>query len=124
MQKKQLENNEYRDTAVFINTSEITHYVKDILARIDVYPKKETVHLLNQINSKKLIISLVYCDENGSHEIVINDFEAAISCGLLYTRGRISLYSQGDIHSIQLVINHPPKHLDISLEDINICPIH
>jgi hypothetical protein len=112
------------EPGVYNNSSIITHYVKDIMARIDVFPIKDTRYLLHQINSKKLIISLMYCDENGSHEIVINEFEAAIYSERLYTRGRISIYSQGDIHSIQLVINHPPTHLNISLTDINICPIH
>jgi len=124
MDNEQLKNSTNIVTSDFKKPSEITHYVKDIMARIDVYPEKDAMYLLQQINSKKLIVSLTYCDENGSHEIIINEFEATIYSEKLYTRGRISLYTQGIIHNIQLVINHPPKHLDITLEDINICPIH
>ncbi len=117
---------EYQSTNIATREkpSAISHYVKDIMARIEVFPAKDTMYLLHKINSKSILITLMYSDENGSHEIVINQFEATIAGDYLYTRGRISIYTQGEAYNIQLVLNKPPKHLDITLEDINICPIH
>ncbi|VAW68392.1 hypothetical protein MNBD_GAMMA09-2244 [hydrothermal vent metagenome] len=104
--------------------NQISHYVKDILARVDVFPAAEAQYLQHQINSKNIVTTLMYGDDNGSHEIVINQFEASLAGGCLYTRGRISIYAQGQIRNVQLSLNKPPVHLEITLEDINICPVH
>ena len=119
-----LEEKHTPDITPRMESSEISHYVKDIMARIEVFPVKEAMYLLHKINSKSIITTLKYSDENGPHEIVIDQFEATLDGECLYTRGRISIYTQGEIRNILLVLNQPPRHLDITLEDINICPIH